>query len=587
MYILATDAVNSPEKLKEAIIEAALNQEKLVMHTPLQYDKKFQNAPPPAPTDWPIVKLNQAKDTFLQAISDTTTEEILSLYAHSDTFCREIAKSLLQEQERLQKIPYRVDSKTSATFWKPIISALESPNPPLNELLHEITLHYAQEIAGGFDILHYKLAQAAGCHILNKLLNPVKAKRPRKLTEIRAQLLEQIQIVGAIDELRALSQKGTIVIVPTHASHFDSVLMWWIIHTLGLPPFIYGAGLNLYNSKFFAYFMNKLGPYKVDRRKKNIVYLKTLKNYSKLALQWGCHSLFYPEGTRSRTGAIQDSLKLGLLGTALEAQRMNYACYNEHDASKIFIVPVVCNYHFVLEAPLLIRQHLSSQGEYEYTRKKAWFKHPYKLFTLIQKVATKSSNITVSIGIPMDVMGNHVDSNGNSYDLAGKPVDLQQALADMQDETDADQRLKTYTRTLGKNILASYRVNNCVLTSSLLAFTAFQLFRKQYAEYTLKDFLQLENACFTLPYEKLTKHFIKVRNGVLALADAQQIRVADELQSGTIASMIDHGISNLGIYNYHTPLLRDANGDITTRDICTLLYYHNKLTGYELEKFIQ
>lgn len=556
------------------------------MHTPLLYDTKFQYAPPPDSTNWPIVKLNQKKDTFIQAVSETTTEEILSLYAHSDTFCSEIAKSLIQEQERLRKTPYRVDAKTSDTFWQPIIHALESSTTPLNELLYEITLHYVQEIAGGFDMLHYKLAQAAGCHILNKLLNPVKAKRPRKLTEIRAQLLEQIHIVGAIDELRALSQQGTIVIVPTHASNFDSVLMWWIIHTLGLPPFIYGAGLNLYNNKFFAYFLNKLGLYKVDRRKKNIVYLKTLTTYSKLVLHWGCHSLFYPEGTRSRTGSIPDSLKLGLLGTALQAQRTNYAHYNEY-ASKIFIVPVVCNYHFVLEAPLLIRQYLASQGEYAHARQKAWFKHPYKLLTLIQKVATKSSSITVSIGTPMDVMGNIVDSHGNSYDLAGRQVNLQQALEDMQDETDAEQKIKTYTRKLGKNILGSYRVNNCVLTSSLLAFTAFQLFRKQYAEYSMKDFLQLENACFTLPYEKLTKHFIQVRNGVLTLADAQQIRVSEELQTGTIASMIDHGISNLGIYNYHPPLLLDANGDITTRDICTLLYYHNKLKGYELEQFIQ
>ena len=55
--------------------------------------------------------------------------------------------------------------------------------------------------------------------------------------------------------------------VPTHFSHLDSALIGWIISQLGLPAFMYGAGLVLYNLKFFAYFFNSLGAYKVDRRK--------------------------------------------------------------------------------------------------------------------------------------------------------------------------------------------------------------------------------------------------------------------------------------------------------------------------------
>ena len=86
--------------------------------------------------------------------------------------------------------------------------------------------------------------------------------------------------------------------VPTHFSNLDSILIGWVIHVLGLPPFIYGAGLNLFNIKILAYFMNSLGAYKVDRRKKNPIYLEALKSYSNLAIQEGAHSLFFPGGTR-------------------------------------------------------------------------------------------------------------------------------------------------------------------------------------------------------------------------------------------------------------------------------------------------
>ena len=175
------------------------------MHPKSEYDKIFQyDSPVVNPIDWPIVKLQAAKDIFLQTISERTTQEILSMYAHKDTFCSDITKSLIQEQEQLQKMPYRVDGKTADTFWKPIINALQEPDPPLTELLHQITLHYAKEIGGGFHMWHYKLAQATTCHTLNKLLNPLKAKRPRNLTKIRAQLLEQIHIIGAIDASAAL-----------------------------------------------------------------------------------------------------------------------------------------------------------------------------------------------------------------------------------------------------------------------------------------------------------------------------------------------------------------------------------------------
>jgi glycerol-3-phosphate O-acyltransferase len=67
-------------------------------------------------------------------------------------------------------------------------------------------------------------------------------------------------------------------------------------------------------------------------------------------LQWGCHSLFYPGGTRSRSGALEQQLKLGLLGTVFEAQQYNYQAQGR-TARKIFVVPVVLSYHCVLEAP--------------------------------------------------------------------------------------------------------------------------------------------------------------------------------------------------------------------------------------------
>ncbi len=70
--------------------------------------------------------------------------------------------------------------------------------------------------------------------------------------------------------------------------------------------------------------MNSLGAYKVDRRKKNVPYLETLKFYSMLAVQKGAHSIFFPGGTRSSSGMMEKHLKLGLFSSTIEAQRNLY-----------------------------------------------------------------------------------------------------------------------------------------------------------------------------------------------------------------------------------------------------------------------
>lgn len=113
--------------------------------------------------------------------------------------------------------------------------------------------------------------------------------------------------------------------------------------------------------------MNRLGAYRVDRRKKNGIYLETLKVMSNLSIQRGVNDLFFPGGTRSRSGELETDVKMGLLGTALEAQHT--LCQHQSD-KKVFVVPMVICYNFVLEAPFLIEQHLQSTGKEHYLRLK-------------------------------------------------------------------------------------------------------------------------------------------------------------------------------------------------------------------------
>jgi glycerol-3-phosphate O-acyltransferase len=374
------------------------------------------------------------------------------------------------------------------------------------------------------------------------------------------------------------------VMVPTHFSNLDSILIGWVIHSLGLPAFIYGAGLNLFNIGIFSYFMNSLGAYKVDRRKKNLPYLETLKMYSNLAIQKGAHSLFFPGGTRSRSGLIEKQLKLGLLSTAIEAQRNLYLESDAPDTRKIFVVPVTLNYHFVLEAPDLIEDYLQVKGQDRYFAEEDKYSS-FQLIKFMFKFFTKGSNISVSIGPGLDVMGNFVDDEGNSLDASGRVINTREYFMTNGAVTVDKQRENEYTRMLASRIVSEYHRINRVFASHLVAFVAFEMWLRRYPRLDLFGFLRLPEEELEIPYDEFREVFKKVRKELYHLEEHGRVHYATHLK-GEVDIVIRRGLENVGIFHLKRPLLRNKKGNIVTQDLNVLYYYHNRLVGYDLEKFI-
>ncbi|MGI9545298.1 MAG: 1-acyl-sn-glycerol-3-phosphate acyltransferase, partial [Cyclobacteriaceae bacterium] len=437
------------------------------------------------------------------------------------------------------------------------------------------------EIAGNFKQSRYRLARTIISFGFARLLNATRIKGLKALVSTELDLPDKIHVVGEAEQLRSLAKLGTVVLVPTHFSNLDSVLIGWVIQHLGLPPFIYGAGLNLFNIGIFAYFMDSLGAYKVDRRKKNNLYLQTLKTYSTEALKYGCHSLFFPGGTRSRSGKIEEKLKMGLLGTALEAQRLNFVEHPDK-AGKIFVVPMVLNYHFVLEAPSLIREHLTRHGQERFYQESDEFSTSYKIIKFLFKFFARGSGISVSIGKGMDLLGNYVNEQGESIDQHGRVVNTRHYFSSQGAITKDPQRDFQYTEILGDRIVEEYHKINRVFSSHLVAFAAFQLLRKQYKKLDLFNFLRLSVEEQTIDYKSFRNSFEKLRDKVFSMYEEGKVQVAAHL-TGDIDAVIDHGLFNVGLYHAKRPLLKSKEGKIVTQDLNTLYFYHNRLSGYGLE----
>jgi glycerol-3-phosphate O-acyltransferase len=543
--------------------------------------------------DWPVYQLSKNRKEFIEEVAQKAFARIKEVRPTTKHVLDELEATVYREQQRMKRNRWRVDPPDEPRFWSSIkeeLVSLSTKSPEevqvkADELLHRIVSRYANEIAGNFKANSYRLTREIVKFWFSRLLNGARVKKFGAFFRNRYTLRDKIHIVGKVKHLRALASQGTVIMVPTHFSNLDSILIGWVIHSLGLPAFIYGAGLNLFNIKIFAYFMNSLGAYKVDRRKKNVPYLETLKLYSTLAIQKGAHSLFFPGGTRSRSGMIEKQLKLGLLNSTIEAQRNLYLDAQPGESvRKIFIVPVSLNYHFVLEAPDLVDEYLSAKGQDRYLPEQDKY-GSWQLLQFLFKFFTKGSNISVSIGRGLDIMGNYVDDEGNSLDPQGRVIDTRDYFLSNGHITIDKQREDEYTRMLSQKIVLEYHRINRVFASHLVAFVAFEMWQKKHPKLDLFGLLRLPEEDQVLEYEEFRETCKRVRKQIYQLKAEEKVYYATHLK-GKIDLVIRHGLDNVGIFHLKRPLLMNKEGNIITKDFSTLYYYHNRLVGYDLEKFI-
>ena len=558
--------------------------------------KRYNQVHPGGINEWPVVNLSKNRDLFIKEVTLSSISRIKSMTKNRAALIEEIENTLFREKLRIKRNPWAVDPPDESDFLKSVNAKLleisqdenqSNVDETLDSILEEMVLRYANEIAGNFKKSRFRMARSIVTFGLSRLLNASRARGFWSIFSTKYQLQDKVQITGEVEQLRTMSTKGTIIMVPTHFSNLDSILIGWVISALGLPAFIYGAGLNLFNIKIFAYFMNSLGAYKVDRRKKILIYLQTLKSYSSLAIQKGCHSLFFPGGTRSRSGNIEQRLKLGLLSTAIEAQRVNYQKGKRDGLEKIFIVPVTINYNFVLEAPDLIKQYLKMKGQERYYVENDEYSSSYKTFAFLFKFFTKGSNISVSIGKCMDVLGNYVNEDGQSFDKHNRLVDTQEYFTkDGHIISHNQQREDEYTRMLSSRIVEEFHIINKVFASHLVAFTAFQIIEKRFPKLDLYNLLRVPEEDQEIEYEDFKIVFEKLLNKIYKLKENGKVNISPNL-TGDIDEIIKLGVINVGMFHAKRAIKLTKGGKIVSEDLNLLYYYHNRLKGYNLERHVE
>ena len=494
-----------------------------------------------------------------------------------------IADTIYHERQRVQRArPSKERSRDLARWDRTRSRLLAGSDTTRRAILRELVEVFAREVLGNFDERVHAVATRAipvGLTALLRATSPFQLVRWRPGRGAR-RLEEHLRVDGELEHVRALAERGTLICAPTHSSNLDSILLGFGMHEQGFPPLLYGAGLNLFENPLMSFFMHNLGAYKVDRRKTAPIYKEVLKTYATVSLELNYDNLFFPGGTRARSGMVEKKLKLGLLGTGLQAYANNLRAGRERPA--IYVVPMVLSYELVLEAETLIDDHLREVGRSRYIITDDEFSSPRRILAFLRGLLDLNTRIHLTLMPPLDVFGNRVDREGRSLDGRGRPIQIDRYLKSRAGELTVDpNRDAEYTRELGRRLVEAYHAGNTVLPTQLVAFAVFEELQRLNAGMDLYRLLRTGGTTESLPLQEAARCVDRVRDQLVALADAGGVRLGDAVRTQRGEELLVSALRAFGTY-HSRPALERLGDRVFSRDRNLLYYYRNRLVGYRL-----
>ncbi|MBI2394705.1 MAG: 1-acyl-sn-glycerol-3-phosphate acyltransferase [Deltaproteobacteria bacterium] len=444
------------------------------------------------------------------------------------------------------------------------------------EILRDKAMWYAKDVNGNFDRRVYAFASRVLPAGMSVFLRPNVVAERHPLEILRGDAMaERIVTSGAIAHIRKLAELGTVVYVPTHLSNLDSPVFAYALQAAGLPPVTYGAGVNLFTNPVLSFFMRNLGAYRVDRRLRFELYKQVLKTYSSILIERGFHSLFFPGGTRSRSGGVERKLKLGLAGTGLEAFVRTSA---QGRPRKVFFVPATINYMLTLEAETLIDDWLQEQGRARYIIEDDESTRLDRMTVLARKLVQMDESCAVRFGTPLDPFGNEVDEHGVSHDHRGRPIDpLSYVVRDGKPALD-HARDAQYTRELGEVVMQHYLRDTIAMPTHVVATAAFALLRRRMPSADLFSLVRRRDE-IVLPWQDMHDEIERTQRRVAELERREDIVLSSAVRGATATELLNDAERALNGYHSHA-ILRSREQGVALLDPKVLLYYQNRLAAH-------
>ncbi|MBW1754921.1 MAG: 1-acyl-sn-glycerol-3-phosphate acyltransferase [Deltaproteobacteria bacterium] len=521
----------------------------------------------PRPSDPSIFWFNSERDDI---VSDVVKRICVDLEPDRSRLEIALNDAAYHEIRRLEN--QRDDeARERLGYWRSMIRRIgKMDDTEQRRVLHTIVTDMTRDVAGNFDPRVYRFARRAVPRLIGGVMEPrgLMAAAPQSLDRV-------LRVQGDVERLGHLQNEGSLVFVPTHSSNLDSIVLAQALEISGLSPVIYGAGKNLFTNPIISFFMHNLGAYRVDRRIRVGLYKHILKLYSQVMIERGYHSLFFPGGTRSRSGMIERRLKLGLLGSAVEAFTTNQVRRVDRP---VWFVPTTINYSLVLEAETLIKDWLMEEGQARYIIEDDEFSRIDRWVAFFRKMVGTRGACIIRFGDPIDAFGNRVDGRGQSLTPTGRAIDpggyVEQRGKPVVDAV----RDAAYTRELGEVLAQRYEEDTVLMSTQVVAHVLFRDLVQSTPGMDLFARLRLRGE-IGLDREALCQELGQARDRLCALEAKGRVQTSDVVKEDTPAELLERALM---LWNgYHNSTAATLEGDrVVLGDPSLLLYYQNRLVSF-------
>lgn len=173
------------------------------------------------------------------------------------------------------------------------------------------------------------------------------------LSKVFKRLYTNIYVnMEGLNMLQQAIQEHPVILMPTHRSYIDFLIISYILFTYDIPVPVIAAGLPLAGMKLVGEILRRSGAFFIRRSiGSDKLYWAVLSEYVKTIVRTGIAPLeFFVEGLRSRTLKSVPP-KLGMMHMVLEP-------YFKGEVFDITLVPISISYDRVLEESLLAHELL-------------------------------------------------------------------------------------------------------------------------------------------------------------------------------------------------------------------------------------
>ncbi|XP_061480431.1 dihydroxyacetone phosphate acyltransferase isoform X2 [Rhineura floridana] len=221
-----------------------------------------------------------------------------------------------------------------------------------SEQVHYVIRQLSKETGESPDII-----QEAAADILDEMGHSMHMGTVRffayTLSKIFKCLFKSISVnEDGMQKLQQAIQEHPVVLLPSHRSYIDFLLLSYVLYTYDLTLPVIAAGIDFLGMKIVGELLRKSGAFFMRRTfGGNRLYWAVFAEYVKTLLKNGYAPIeFYLEGTRSRTAKTLTP-KFGLLNIVMDP-------FLKREVFDIYLVPISISYERVLEESLYAHELL-------------------------------------------------------------------------------------------------------------------------------------------------------------------------------------------------------------------------------------